>query len=126
MVRLNGETRDGQTSRDGRIPPLRNAEVLMDIRPITSSYGAIAYDPGSKNGKKPDPAAVKPVKQSSEVVALSDTSINLQKVKEAVYKAPEIRIAIVEKIKEKIKNNDYPIDSKVDSILERLKKNKIL
>jgi|WetSurMetagenome_2_1015567.scaffolds.fasta_scaffold1317933_1 anti-sigma28 factor (negative regulator of flagellin synthesis) len=96
----------------------------MDIRSISSAYGSIAYDPSSKNGKKSDQA--KPVKNSAEVVAFSDTSLNMQKVKEAVYKSPEIRIPIVEKIKEKIKNNDYPIDSKMDTILERLLKNKII
>jgi anti-sigma28 factor (negative regulator of flagellin synthesis) len=96
----------------------------MDIRPISSAYGAIAYDQGSKSSKKPDQAqqAGKP----AEVVAFSDTSLNMQKVKDAAYKAPEIRIEIVERIKEKIKNNDYPIDSKMDTILERLVKNKIL
>lgn len=96
----------------------------MDIQHITSSYGAVGYDPSSKNGKKPDQA--KPVVKSAEVVAFSETSLNMQKIKDAVYKAPDIRIAIVEKIKEKIKNNDYPIDSKVDSILERLRKSKII
>jgi anti-sigma28 factor (negative regulator of flagellin synthesis) len=124
MKESNGETRDGQTSRDGRIPPFNKSEVLMDIRPVTSSYGAMAYDPSSKNGKKPDQA--KTVVKSAEVVAFSDTSLNMQKVKEAVYKAPDIRIAIVEKIKEKIKNDDYPIDSKMDTVLERMRKEKII
>lgn len=84
----------------------------------------MAYDPGSKSSKKPDQA--KQPEKPAEVVAFSDTSLNMQKVKDAVYKAPEIRIEIVEKIREKIKSNDYPIDSKMDSILERLVKNKIL
>ena len=84
----------------------------------------MAYDPSSKNGKKPDQA--KTVVKSAEVVAFSDTSLNMQKVKEAVYKAPDIRIAIVEKIKEKIKNDDYPIDSKMDTVLERMRKEKII
>jgi anti-sigma28 factor (negative regulator of flagellin synthesis) len=96
----------------------------MNIRPISSAYGAMAYDPGSKSSKKPDQA--QQADKSAEVVAFSETSLNMQKVKDAVYKAPEIRIEIVEKIKERIKNNDYPIDSKMDSILDRLVKNKIL
>jgi anti-sigma28 factor (negative regulator of flagellin synthesis) len=96
----------------------------MDIRPITTAYGAAAYDPGSKGGKKPEQA--KPPVKTTEVVAFSDTSLNMQKVKEAVYKAPEIRIPIVEKIREKIKNNDYPIDSKIESILDRLRKSNII
>jgi anti-sigma28 factor (negative regulator of flagellin synthesis) len=97
----------------------------MDIRSIASAYGSAAYDPGAKNGKKPD-AAARPVTKATEVVAFSDTSLNMQKVKEAVYKSPEIRIELVERIKEKIKNNDYPVDSKADSILERLMKDKIV
>jgi len=116
----------GWTDFQGRKnTPFRNAEDLMDIRSITTLYGTNAYDPGSKNGKKSDPAA-KPVKSTGEVVAFSDASMNLQKIKDAVYKAPEIRLPIVEKIKERIKNNDYPVDTKADSILETLRKNKII
>ena len=116
----------GWTDFQGRKnTPLKKAEVFMDIQFIPSVYGASGYEPGPKNSKKPDVAA-KPIKTSGEVVAFSDASLNMQKVKDAVYKAPEIRIAIVEKIKEKIKNNEYPIDLKAKSTLDILLKNKIL
>jgi anti-sigma28 factor (negative regulator of flagellin synthesis) len=116
----------GWTDFQGRKnTPSKKSEVLMDIRSIAPAYGASGYDPSLKAGKKPD-AAVKPVQTAGEVVAISDTSLNMQKVKEAVNKAPDIRLPLVEKIKEKIQKDEYPVDLKADDIVDRLLKNKIL
>jgi anti-sigma28 factor (negative regulator of flagellin synthesis) len=96
----------------------------MDIKSVSSAYGAMAYESAPKPGKKPE--TPKPAKASTEVVALSDESLNLKKVKDAVYQAPDIRIPIVEAIREKIRNNSYPIDVNAQSVLEILQKNRIL
>ncbi len=118
MVRLKRGDQ-GWTDFQGRKnTPLKRKEVFMEIQHIKSAYGAISYDPSSQKGKKQDQA--KPPLNSGEVVAFSETSLNMQKIKEAVYKAPEIRIPIVEEIKKKIENNEYPIDLKAKSALDRL------
>lgn len=103
--------------------PLQD-EALMNIRTVSSIYGAKAFEPSPKNGKKPD--SVKSTTMSQEIVAFSDTSLTMQKLKDAVAAAPDIRIPIVEEIKEKIKNNNYPIDRNSDTILERMIKNRII
>lgn len=96
----------------------------MDIRSVSRAYESAAYEPPPKSDKKSD--SVKPPAVFKERVELSDASVNLQKIKEAVEKAPEIRIPMVEKLREKIKSNNYPVDFTLDTVLERLQKSRIL
>lgn len=96
----------------------------MNINTIAAAYGSPLYDPSSKLNKKPE--ASKSQSTPKEVVDFSDTSMSMQKLKDVVNQAPEIRIPIVEKIQEKIKNNNYPIDRTLDTVLERMLKQKIL
>jgi anti-sigma28 factor (negative regulator of flagellin synthesis) len=96
----------------------------MDIKSVSAAYGAMVYDSTAKSGKKAETA--KPVVGSSAVVAISDESLNLKKVKDAVYSAPDIRLPIVEKIRERIANNSYPVDLKAQSALDEMLKLKIL
>jgi anti-sigma28 factor (negative regulator of flagellin synthesis) len=96
----------------------------MDIRSISRAYEPPAYEPAPKSDKKNENA--KTLGVSKESVELSAASVNLQKIKEAVEKAPDIRIPMVEKIREKIKTNHYPVDLTLDTVLERLQKNRIL
>jgi anti-sigma28 factor (negative regulator of flagellin synthesis) len=125
MVKLKRGDQGWTDFQGWKNTPIKKSEVLMDIRSIASAYGASGYDLSLKNGKKSD-ATTKPIQKASEVVAFSDTSLNMQKVKEAVNKAPDIRLPIVEKIKEKIKNDEYPVDLKANDIVDALMKNKIL
>ena len=46
------------------------------------------------------------------------SSVILQKVKEKLQSAPEIRIPLVEKILERIKNNDYPISRHAEEAID--------
>jgi flagellar biosynthesis anti-sigma factor FlgM len=96
----------------------------MNIKSVTSAYGAMAYESVAKKTKKPENS--KPSNANTEVVAISDESLNLKKMKDAANNAPEIRLALVEAIREKIRNNSYPIDTNAAMALESLLKNKIL
>jgi hypothetical protein len=92
-----------------------------------AAYGAQAYEPAVKgNGKK----AVIPAQASSaprsEQVELSDTSRNLNTVRDAIKALPDIRIPMVEAIKEKIKHNGYPIESALYKAVEKMVAGKMI
>ena len=95
----------------------------MDIKRVADVYQTMGYEPATGKSKKTAPA--KPAQQK-EQVEFSEKSQNLQKVKEAIQAAPEIRIPIVEKIKERIKNNDYPIDTHLDQAIDNMLKQHVL
>jgi len=96
----------------------------MEIKRVADAYQVMAYDSPAAKIKKHPPA--KPAEVKKEQVELSENSPNLQKVKEAVEAAPEIRIPIVEKIMERIKNNDCPINTHLDEAINNLLKQKRL
>jgi anti-sigma28 factor (negative regulator of flagellin synthesis) len=102
----------------------RNEVMVMDIKRVSEVYQALAYEPKAAKDKKSAPVKAPEVKK--EQVELSDSSKNLQKVKEAVDATPDIRIPIVEKILERIKNNDYPVNTHLDEAIDRMLKNKVL
>jgi len=92
--------------------------MVMEIKRVADAYQAMAYEPTAAKSKKSAPA--KPAETKKEQVELSEKSQNLQKVKEAVKAAPEIRIPIVEEIMKRIKNNDYPIDTHLDHAIDNM------
>jgi anti-sigma28 factor (negative regulator of flagellin synthesis) len=96
----------------------------MNIKPLSTAFQAQAYEAIAKNGKKAVNA--KGLVMGQEQVELSESSLNLQKVKEAVDAAPEIRIPIVEEIMKRIKNNDYPIPTHAEKALDKMLLNGIL
>ena len=96
----------------------------MELKSISSAYKTLSYDSVTSNNKKPK--ANHSSNSASEFVVISEDSLNLKKIKDAVDEAPEIRLPIVEMIKEKIRNNSYPIDLSLESALEVLQKYKIL
>lgn len=96
----------------------------MDVKPVSTAYQAQAYEAVIKTGKKTAPA--KEPASGKEQVELSESSLNLHKVKEAVNAAPDIRLPIVEAIKKRIANNDYPIPTHTDKALDIMIKFKIL
>ena len=96
----------------------------MNIQPVSTAYQAQAYESVAKNNKKNANGAG--LVMGQEQVELSESSLNLQKVKEAVNAAPEIRIPIVEEIMKRIKNNDYPIPTHAEKALDNMLRNRIL
>jgi hypothetical protein len=99
--------------------------MVMEIHSIANAFQAkAAYDRSSAQPNKIDPGKAKEAKKES--VELSSSSVIMQKVKEKAMSAPEIRIPMVEKIMERIKNNDYPISKHLDSAIERMLSGRIL
>jgi anti-sigma28 factor (negative regulator of flagellin synthesis) len=98
--------------------------IIMNIKPVSTAFQAQAYESVAKNVKKAE--QTKKQVMGQEQVDLSESSLNLQKVKEAVDAAPEIRIPIVEEIMKRIKNNDYPITTHAEKALDVMIKNHIL
>ena len=89
----------------------------MEIKQVSSIYQAMAYEASASQTKKQTSSNTT---ADTESVELSENSQNLQKVKEAVNETPEIRIPIVEEIKKRIKNNDYPIDTHTDNAIDNM------
>jgi anti-sigma28 factor (negative regulator of flagellin synthesis) len=90
----------------------------MEIKRISDAYQVASYGRIEPKTKKTGPE--KKPESTKESVELSPSSLNLQKVKEAVQKAPEIRIPIVEEIMQRIKNNDYPISLHAEEALDKM------
>jgi hypothetical protein len=99
--------------------------MVMEIKRIADAYQVAAYGQSALKAKKVEPpdSTKEAVKENVEI---SPSSINLQKVKETVQSLPDVRIPIVEKIKERIKNNDYPISLGVENAIEKMLKEGIV
>ena len=86
----------------------------------TSAYGAQSFQPATKGSGKKDPPP--PLLATGEKVELSDASITINRLREEIDALPEVRIKLVEEIKQKIKQNDYPytnnLHKAVDNWLE--------
>lgn len=96
----------------------------MQIKSVSAAYGAKPLEQTVKSGKKTAPEKMAAV--PSEQVEFSDTSVNLQKLTEVVEAIPDVRIELVEKIKEKIKHNGYPLESNLYKAVEKLVENRII
>lgn len=95
----------------------------MDIRSVTSAYGARAYEKSTRSEKKNDQEKSSKI---NEQVDFSETSKTLQKLLDDIAHMPEVRIPIVEDIQRKIKYNGYPIESKIYKSLEKLIEHEIV
>ncbi len=93
----------------------------MDIKSIASAaygpkiYGSIPNDKVEKRNTESHNT-----RSDSEKVEISSASSELQKIKAALDKKPEVRIAVVEDIKRRIEMNDYPLENNLDEALKRL------
>jgi flagellar biosynthesis anti-sigma factor FlgM len=108
-------------------PPKEKGRYAMtNIQNISAAaYGVQAFEPSQKGeAKKSAPPKSPAVKQ--EQVELSDASISLKKVKDAVDALPDVRIAKVEEIKQRIKYNGYPIETSMYKAVEKLVANQIV
>ena len=97
----------------------------MNINQALSAYGARPIDAAVKSSKKEAPektAATVPREQ----VEISEESQSFQKTMEAIENTPDVRIALVEEISQKIKHNGYPFETKLYKALEKMIETKIV
>lgn len=96
----------------------------MNIERINSAYGAKPYQNSSKSGRKeaPEKSAAVPKEQ----IELSDVSQNIRSVTDAISDLPDVRLEIVEQIRNKIKYNGYPIESNLYKAIEKMVGNKVI
>lgn len=91
----------------------------MNISPIISAYGSQISE--AANGKsKPAKPLVGPTPAASANVSISNTAREAQMVRDAIAQMPAVRIRMVEEIKARIQNNDYPIEQRNDDTAEKL------
>ncbi|MCU0609910.1 MAG: flagellar biosynthesis anti-sigma factor FlgM [Chitinispirillaceae bacterium] len=88
-----------------------------------AAYGSLPYQSTVKAGEK-KAVPQKPI--GSSQVELSDASIIMKKVRDAVDAIPEVRIKLVEEIREKIRNNQYPFHTNLQSLVDKLVENNII
>jgi hypothetical protein len=90
-----------------------------------AAYGVQSYEPapkaaGTKNAPPSSSAA------GGEKVNLSDAAVTLKMLHDVIAAMPDIRIPSVEKIKQKIAMNGYPIESSLYKAVEKLVRNKTI
>lgn len=92
----------------------------------TSAYGAQSLQPTLKaNGKKDLPPQAPPI-INAEKVELSEASVTISRLREKIDALPEIRIKMVEEIKQKIQQNNYPYVTNLYKALDSMLENKIV
>ena len=100
---------------------------MINIQQISSAaYGVQSYKPAAVKNAGKDPTPQKAPAAPSEQVELSDASVNLNKLRDIVDATPDIRLQVVEEIKQKIKYNGYPIESSLYKAVEKLIADKIV
>jgi flagellar biosynthesis anti-sigma factor FlgM len=100
---------------------------MINVQQISSAaYGVQSYKPAVAKNAAKEPTPPKPSAASSEQVELSDASVNLNKLRDIVDATPDIRLQVVEEIKQKIKYNGYPIESSLYKAVEKLIADKIV
>jgi anti-sigma28 factor (negative regulator of flagellin synthesis) len=99
---------------------------MTNIRNIsTAAYGVQAYEPSTKgDAKKATPPKATAVKH--EQVELSDASLTMKKLRDVIDAIPDVRIQLVEDIKQKIKYNGYPIETAMYKAVEKLISNNVI
>lgn len=96
----------------------------MLIKSLNAAYGAKPFESTVKSGNKAAPAKMAAVQ--SEQVEFSEASQSLQKLTEMVNSIPDVRIRLVEEIKNKIKHNGYPLESNVYKAVEKMVQDKTI
>jgi flagellar biosynthesis anti-sigma factor FlgM len=102
--------------------------VIMTINPIISAYGSEAVsqvrsNSGSRKGAEVESSSSFDREVKVEISAASKEMHDLRKV---IDEVPEVRLQLVEELKAKIANNDYPINTKIDRIAENLITNALI
>ncbi len=60
-----------------------------------------------------------------EKVEISDSSASVRKVLDTIKELPDVRIEKVEEIRQRIKNNDYPLENNLLRAVDKMVENKI-
>jgi hypothetical protein len=99
---------------------------MINIQNVsTSAYGAQSFQPTIKaNGKTDLPP--QPIIAKSEKVELSEASMTISRLREKIDAIPEVRIKMVEEIKQKIKENNYPYTTNLYKAMDKMLENQIL
>ena len=90
---------------------------MVEITSVTATYGSNSYD-RIRAGKKQVTGDAGGAQSAN--VEISGVSSQLQKMRAAITAAPMIRQNLVDSIKIRIKNNDYPIENNLNEALKRL------
>jgi anti-sigma28 factor (negative regulator of flagellin synthesis) len=99
---------------------------MINIQNVSASaYGAQSLQPTIKASGKTDPPPQPPI-VNSEKVELSEASITISRLREKIDAIPEIRIKMVEEIKQKIQRNDYPFTTNLYKAIDKMLENNIL
>lgn len=98
----------------------------MNISRALSAYGAKPIEAAVKNNSKKEAPAKAAATVPHEQVELSNGAQSFQKVKEAVDATPEVRIQMVEEIRQKIKLNGYPFETRLYKALEKMIDTRVL
>lgn len=77
----------------------------------------------SPKGKEPKETTKQGIQ--GEKVEISDSSFGMRKVLDKVNSLPDVRIEKVEQIKQRIKNNDYPLENNLYRAVEKMVEEKI-
>jgi flagellar biosynthesis anti-sigma factor FlgM len=100
---------------------------MINIQQISSAaYGVQSYKPGATKSTGKELTPPKTSATPGEQVELSDASVNLKKLRDIVDSTPDVRLAVVEEIKQKIKFNGYPIESNLYKAVEKLIADKVI
>jgi anti-sigma28 factor (negative regulator of flagellin synthesis) len=75
-----------------------------------SAYGTNGYDPTAKTTAKKSAAPAATAQEGSSV-QLSDTAVSIAKLRNAINSMQDVRIPMVDQIKQKIQEDGYPIES---------------
>jgi flagellar biosynthesis anti-sigma factor FlgM len=93
----------------------------MNIQSIGAAYGQ------SYEAKRPEQKSVPTQKGiKTEKVEISSQSSELQKVAAIINELPDVRLKVVEEIRARIKNNDYPIENNLNEVVKKLIQNNAL
>jgi len=100
---------------------------MINIQHVsTSAYGARSLQPTLKaNGKTDLPPQAPPI-INAEKVELSEASVTISRLREKIDAIPEVRIKMVEEIKQKIQQNNYPYATNLYKALDKMLENQIV
>jgi hypothetical protein len=101
---------------------------MINIQNVSASaYGAQSLPPAIKpNGKTDPPPQMQILGSNTEKVELSDASVTISRLREKIDAIPEIRIKLVEEIKQKIQQNNYPYTTNLYNAIDKMLESKIL
>lgn len=99
---------------------------MINIQNVsTSAYGAQTLQQALKTSGKKDTSPQPPIAKT-EKVELSEASLTISRLRDKIDALPEVRIKMVEDIKQKIQQNNYPYTTNLYKAIDKMLDNKIL